>query len=259
MVVYIIHNISLDMTASIKILNLQKRFGDIRALDGLNLEICKGEIFGLLGPNGAGKSTTINILSGLIDPTSGTAIVGGYDITKDPVKVKKIIGVCPQHSAYFKYMTGRENIHFFGDLHGLPQKLIKERASELIEKIGLSDSADRKTSGYSGGMIRRINLAMALISNPNIAFLDEPTVAMDPQSRRATWDFIEEYRSSGKTVILTTHYIEEAEELADRVGIIDHGKLIALNSPRALIEANGGENLEDVFIGLTGRKIREGI
>lgn len=247
------------MNTSIKIENLKKRFGKIIALDGLNLEIKKGEIFGLLGPNGAGKSTIINILSGLIDPTEGSAIVGGFDIAKDPLRVKEIIGVCPQHSSYYNYMTGRENIHLFGNLHGMQQSLIKERASYLVEKIGLSEAADRKSGGYSGGMVRRINLAMALINNPDIAFLDEPTVAMDPQSRRATWEFIEDFRSNGKTVILTTHYIEEAEELADRVGIIDQGKLIALDTPRKLIEDNGGEDLEDVFIGITGRNIREGI
>lgn len=247
------------MKYAIQIENLVRRFGDVSALDGLSLEIEEGEIFGLLGPNGAGKSTTINILSGLLNPTSGSAKVGGYDITKDPGNVKKIIGVCPQHSAYYKYLTGRENIKLFGDLHGMPKALISERSAQLIEKIGLEEAADRKSDGYSGGMVRRINLAMALINDPQIAFLDEPTVAMDPQSRRATWDFIEEFRSSGKTVILTTHYIEEAEELADRVGIIDHGKLIALDTPRALIDSNGGENLEDVFIGITGRKIREAV
>ena len=247
------------MKHAIQIENLVKRFGDVTALDGLSLEIEEGEIFGLLGPNGAGKSTTINILSGLLAPTQGSAKVGGFDIAKDPENVKKIIGVCPQHSAYYKYMTGRENIKLFGDLHGMPKKLINERSAKLIEKIGLEEAADRKSDGYSGGMVRRINLAMALINDPDIAFLDEPTVAMDPQSRRATWDFIEEFRRSGKTVILTTHYIEEAEELADRVGIIDHGKLIALDTPQALIDANGGENLEDVFIGITGRKIREAV
>ena len=247
------------MKYAIQIEKLVKRFGDITAVDGLSLDIAEGEIFGLLGPNGAGKSTIINILSCLLEPTSGSASVGGYDIMKNPEKIKGLIGVCPQHSAYYKYLTGRENIKIFGDLHGMPKALINERAAELIEKIGLEEAADRKTSGYSGGMVRRINLAMALINDPKIAFLDEPTVAMDPQSRRATWDFIEEFRANHKTVILTTHYIEEAEALADRVGIIDQGRLIALDTPRALIESNGGENLEDVFIGFTGRRIREEI
>jgi ABC-2 type transport system ATP-binding protein len=247
------------MKNAIQINNLFKRFGDVTAVDGLSLNIKEGEIFGLLGPNGAGKSTTINILSGILQPTSGSAFVGGYDITVDPDNVKRLIGVCPQHSAYYKYLTGRENIKLFGDLHGMPKALIKERSAHLIEKIGLEEAADRKSSSYSGGMARRINLAMALINDPDIAFLDEPTVGMDPQSRRATWGFIEEFRQSGKTVILTTHYIEEAEELTDRVGIIDNGMLIALDTPQALMEVNGGDNLEDVFIGLTGRKIREAI
>jgi len=244
---------------AIKIDGLVKRFGDVTAVDGLSLEIREGEIFGLLGPNGAGKSTTINILSGLVKPTSGSALVGGYDIVKGASKVRKIIGVCPQQSAYYKYLTGRENISMFGELHDMGRRLIKERTADLIQKIGLDEAADRKAGGYSSGMVRRVNLAMALVHNPQIAFLDEPTVAMDPQSRRATWGFIEEFRESGRTVILTTHYIEEAEELADRVGIIDNGKLIALDTPRALMDANGGDNLEDVFIGLTGRKIREAV
>ena len=247
------------MENAIQIKDLFKCFGDVTAVDGLSLNIEEGEIFGLLGPNGAGKSTTINILSGILQPTSGSAFVAGYDITEDPGSVKRLIGVCPQHSAYYKYLTGRENIKLFGDLHGMPKALIEERSAHLIEKIGLVEAADRKSSSYSGGMVRRINLAMALINDPEIAFLDEPTVGMDPQSRRATWDFIEEFRRSGKTVILTTHYIEEAEEFPDRVGIIDRGMLIALDTPQALMEVNGGDNLEDVFIGLTGRRIREAI
>lgn len=247
------------MKYAIKIDNLSKRFDSVTALDGISLEIREGEIFGLLGPNGAGKSTTINILSGILPPTSGSALVGGYNIVEDPVEVKKLIGVCPQHSAYYKYLTGRENIAMFGDLHGLDKKVIRERTDDLIKKIGMEESANRKAGEYSGGMVRRVNLAMALINDPSIVFLDEPTVAMDPQSRRATWGFIEDYRSNGRTVILTTHYIEEAEELADRVGIIDNGKLIALGTPRDLIDGNGGGTLEDVFIGLTGRSIREEI
>jgi len=153
------------MQHAIHIENLVKKFGDIKAVDGLSLDIAEGEIFGLLGPNGAGKSTIINILSCLLEPTSGSASVGGYDIKKDSVKIKGLIGVCPQHSAYYKYLTGRENIKIFGELHGMPKALINERSAELIEKIGLEEAADRKTSGYSGGMVRRINLAMALIND----------------------------------------------------------------------------------------------
>ena len=247
------------MKYAIQIENLVKRFDDVTAIDDLSLNIKEGEIFGLLGPNGAGKSTTINILSGILQPTSGSVYVRGFDVTLDPGKVKRFIGVCPQTSSYYKYLTGRENIKLFGDLHGMPEALILRRTNSLIERLGLDKTADRKSSDYSGGMVRRINLAMALINDPEVAFLDEPTVAMDPQSRKATWGFIEEFRQSGKTVILTTHYIEEAEALADRVGVIDHGDLIALDTPEKLMESYGVDNLEEVFIELTGRKIREGI
>ena len=245
--------------SAIEILNLVKRFDDITAVDDLTFNVEKGEIFGLLGPNAAGKSTTINILTGLLEPTSGSATVGGYDIIKENGKVRGIIGLCPQETSYYKYMTGRENIELFGNLHGMPKDILKNRAEMLLEKIGLSEAADRKTGQYSGGMVRRVNLAMALIHDPDIAFLDEPTVAMDPQSRRATWDFIEEQKRNNKTVILTTHYIEEAEALADRVGIIDNGKLIALDTPKALMEEHEAEDLEQVFIEITGRKIREAV
>ena len=245
--------------SAIEILNLVKRFDDITAVDDLTFNVEKGEIFGLLGPNAAGKSTTINILTGLLEPTSGSATVGGYDIIKENGKVRGIIGLCPQETSYYKYMTGRENIELFGNLHGMPKDILKNRTEMLLEKIGLSEAADRKTGQYSGGMVRRVNLAMALIHDPDIAFLDEPTVAMDPQSRRATWDFIEEQKRNNKTVILTTHYIEEAEALADRVGIIDNGKLIALDTPKALMEEHEAEDLEQVFIEITGRKIREAV
>ena len=245
--------------SAIEIQNLVKNFGEITAVDDLTFNVVKGEIFGLLGPNGAGKSTTINILTGLLEPTSGSATVGGYDIIKDNGKVREIIGLCPQETSYYKYMTGRENIELFGNLHGMPKDELKNRTEMLLDKIGLAEAADRKTGQYSGGMVRRVNLAMALIHDPEIAFLDEPTVAMDPQSRRATWDFIEEQKRNSKTVILTTHYIEEAEALADRVGIIDNGKLIALDTPRALMEKHEAEDLEQVFIEITGRKIREAV
>jgi ABC-2 type transport system ATP-binding protein len=250
---------SVETGKAIEIKRLVKRFGDIVAVDGLSLDIYRGEVFGLLGPNGAGKTTIINILAGLVKPTKGSASVGGLDVDKQIGKIREIIGVCPQQSAYYKYLTGRENIGMYGELHSMDAELIKSRTQHLVEKIGLTESIDRKTDGYSGGMVRRINLAMALIHDPPFVFLDEPTAAMDPQSRRATWDFIRDFKERDKTVILTTHYIEEAEELADRVGIIDHGKLIALNTPKALIEENGGGNLEDVFIKLTGRRIREEI
>ncbi|MFX0121720.1 MAG: ABC transporter ATP-binding protein, partial [Candidatus Hodarchaeota archaeon] len=197
----------------IKVTNLVKKFGDLLAVDDLSFEVKSGESFGLLGPNGAGKSTTINIMTGLLHQTSGTAIIGGYDVRSNPQKIREMIGVCPQEPAFYPYLTGRENVEFFGNLHGMPKDLLKQRTDKLLELVGLVEGATRQAGKYSGGMIRRISLVMALINDPEIAFLDEPTVAMDVQSRRATWEFIKELKSQGKTVILTTHYIEEAESL----------------------------------------------
>ena len=242
---------------AILIENLTKKFEDKVALENLSLKVAKGELFGLLGPNGAGKTTTISIICGLIKPTSGTAKILDYDIQKDPQKIKEQIGVCIQETAIYPYLTGKENMELFGKLYGMNQKAIRERTTMLLDKMALTDEAKRVTAKYSGGMKRRLSLALALIHDPQIAFLDEPTVAMDPQSRRAVWDFIKAQKEHGKTIILTTHYMEEAEELCDRVGIIDRGKLIALGSPKELIAKNSVKNLEDVFIQLTGRKMRE--
>jgi ABC-2 type transport system ATP-binding protein len=242
---------------AITIQNLTKKFEDKTALDNLSLQIAKGELFGLLGPNGAGKTTTINILCGVIKPTSGEAQIYGYDVQKETQKVKELIGVCPQETAIYPYLSGAENLELFGNLHGMSKKLLKERSKLLLGKLGLSEDAKRLSAKYSGGMKRRLSLILALIHDPQLVFLDEPTVAMDPQSRHAVWDFIREQKKQGKTVILTTHYMEEAEELCDRVGIIDHGKLIALGTPRDLIAEGQVKNLEELFIKLTGRTIRE--
>ena len=237
--------------------NLTKRFEDVTAVDGLSLEVEKGELFGLLGPNGAGKTTTINVLCGLLEPTSGSVRVGGCDAQKELNKVKELIGVCPQDTAVFSYLTGRENVELFGNLHAMPKEKLKKNTEELLRKLDLLDDANRRVGKYSGGMRRRLNLIMALVSDPEIAFLDEPTVAMDVQSRHAVWDFIKDLKKQNKTVILTTHYMEEAEELCDRVGIIDYGKLIALGTPEQLKDKFGAKNLEKVFIQLTGRRIKE--
>ncbi len=242
---------------AIVIKHLTKKYEDVKALDDVSLIVEKGELFGLLGPNGAGKTTTINILCGLIKPTSGTAIVGSFDVQKETARVKELIGVCPQETAIYPYLTGSENVELFGNLHSMTKENIKSRRNMLLEKLGLTHEAKRKAEKYSGGMKRRLSLILALIHDPQIAFLDEPTVAMDPQSRHAVWDFIKELKKEGKTIILTTHYMEEAEALCNRVGIVDHGKLIAIGSPKELISKGGATNLEDVFINLTGRRIRE--
>src|SRR4030043_803562 len=243
--------------SAIVIESLVKKFEDVTAVDGINLQVSKGELFGLLGPNGAGKTTTINVLCGLLKPTSGSATVGGYDGQKETSKVKKLTRVCPQDTPVYPYLTGRENAEFFGNLHAMPKEKLKKNVDALLQRLSLLEDSKRRVGKYSGGMKRRLNLILALVHDPEIVFLDEPTVAMDPQSRHAVWDFIRDLKKNGKTVILTTHYMEEAETLCDRVGIIDHGKLIALGAPTDLMRQYKAKNLEDVFIQLTGRKIRE--
>jgi ABC-2 type transport system ATP-binding protein len=243
--------------ASIIIDHLSKKYQDVTALDDLTLQVEKGELFGLLGPNGAGKTTVINILCGLVKPASGTATVCGYDCQKQSAKVKGLIGVCTQETAIYPYLTGKENVELFGNLHTMDKAKLNARRDMLLRKMGLAEDAKRRAGKNSGGMKRRLSLTIALINDPEIAFLDEPTVALDPQSRHAVWDFLKELKKEERTIILTTHYMEEAEELCDRVGIIDHGKLIAIGTPKKLIAENQVNNLEDLFLKLTGRTIRE--
>ncbi len=237
--------------------HLSKTFHDVTAVDNLSLRVEAGELFGLLGPNGAGKTTTIHILCGLLKPTAGTARVCGFDIHTQAQEIKDRIGVCIQETAVYPYLTGTENIDLFGNLYTMDKKTLLVRRTMLLTKMGLLDDANRKAGKYSGGMKRRLSVILALIHDPSVAFLDEPTVAMDPQSRHALWDLIRELKGSGKTIVLTTHSMEEAEALCDRVGIIDHGRLIALGSPRQIIASHHAKNLEEVFIQLTGRTIRE--
>jgi len=239
--------------------SLGKQFDDITAVRDLNLEIRQGEMFGFLGPNGAGKTTTIRMLCGLTKPTTGSAHIAGFDIQKEPLKVKERIGVCPQEAAVFKFLTGMENIELFGNLYGMDPKVLKERAASLVRQADFTKAADRKTKGYSGGMMRQLNLLIALISDPEIVFLDEPTVGMDARARRRPWEFIGALKEQGKTVILTTHYIEEAQALSDRVGIIDYGEMIELDTPQALMKKHESKDLEDVFLKITGRRIVEGL
>jgi ABC-2 type transport system ATP-binding protein len=239
--------------------NLVKKFDDILALDKLNLEIMEGELFSLLGPNGAGKTTTINILTGIMKPTNGTATIAGFDVTKNMHEIKKIIGVCPQEAAIFQFLNAKENIEVIGSLHSVSKKEIEKRTNDFLELLGLTEASKRKAGGYSGGMLRKLNLMMALINDPKIAFLDEPTVGMDARSRRNTWEFIGSLKRENKTIILTTHYIEEAEVLSDRVGIIDSGKLVEIGSPEELKNEYNAKNLEQVFLNITGRRITEGL
>ncbi len=244
---------------AINIQNLVKKYEDITAVNNLNLKIKNGELFSLLGPNGAGKTTTINVLSGLVNQTDGLAFVGGYNVRKELKFVKQLIGVCPQEAAIYKFLTGKENLKLFGNLHGMQKKEIEERIEYLLKTLDFEDASQRKVKGYSGGMLRKLNMLMALIHDPKIAFLDEPTVGMDPRARRKVWGFIRALKEQQKTIILTTHYMEEAEVLSDRVGIIDYGELIAIGTPKELIKKYEVKNLEEVFLKITGRRIVEGI
>lgn len=244
--------------AEIVIEGLVKRFGDVLAVNGLNLQICKGEFFGFLGPNGAGKTTTISILCGLLAPTAGAVHIGGLDIRTNMQRIKERIGVCPQESAAFKFLTGWENIELMGQLHGMDNSTLKARVDDLLDQTDLNDAAGRRAKGYSGGMMRQLNLLMALVSDPEIVFLDEPTVGMDARARRRTWEYIEALKDQNKTVILTTHYIEEAQALSDRVGIIDYGELVGLGTPQELMVEHDAKDLEEVFLKITGRRIAEG-
>lgn len=250
---------------SIEVQNLRKVFrgkkgyDDVIAVDDVSFKVKSGELFGFLGPNGAGKTTLINMLIGLLKPTSGTAIVNGYDLHDGISHIKELIGVCPQEPSVFKFLTGIENIELFGKLHSMKKAEIKDKTNKLLEILDLSKASRRKTKGYSGGMLRQLNMIIALIHDPKIAFLDEPTVGMDPRVRRATWEFIGSLKTKSKTIFLTTHYIEEAEALCDRVAIIDYGKIIEIGAPQDLIKKYEVENLEGVFMKITGRRIMEGV
>jgi ABC-2 type transport system ATP-binding protein len=206
-----------------------------RAVDGVDLYVSPGEIYGFLGPNGAGKSTTVHVLTTLLPPTSGTARVGGYDVVKDGPKVRGLIGVALQEAALDPLLTGRDHLRLQATLQGVRKDQRAARAEELLHRVGLADAADRKVSGYSGGMKRRLDLALALIHSPRILFLDEPTTGLDPQSRTALWEEVSLLRREDRvTVFLTTQYLEEADVLADRVGIIDQGKIVAEGTPAEL-------------------------
>ena len=211
-----------------------------RAVDGIDLEVAPGEIYGFLGPNGAGKSTTVLMLTTLLPPTSGTARVAGFDVVKHGPEVRRAIGAALQEAALDPLLTGRDHLRLQTMLQGIPRPERRGRVDELLERVGLDFAADRKVGGYSGGMKRRLDLALALVHRPRLIFLDEPTTGLDPQSRMALWEEVARLRrEDGVTVFLTTQYLEEADVLADRVGIIDHGRIVAEGTPAALKEEIG--------------------
>lgn len=229
------------MTLIIEAQRLSKQFAPDQpaAVKDFSLSIAAGEIFGLLGPNGAGKTTTISMLCGLLKPTSGTALIDGHDINTDALAAKQAIGLIPQDIALYPTLSARQNLRFWGEMYGLSGKTLFNRIEEVLEKIGLTDRADDKIQTYSGGMKRRVNIGAGLLHKPKIVFMDEPTVGIDPQSRRAILDMTKQLNAEGMAVLYTTHYMEEAQELSDRIGIMDTGELIALGTLDELTQTVG--------------------
>jgi ABC-2 type transport system ATP-binding protein len=217
---------------AVQTFKLTKEFDGLVAVNGVDLEINKGELFSLLGPNGAGKTTTIRMLCCLLKPTNGTASILGYDVVKTPFAVKKLIGVSPQDTILSERLNCWENLALIGKVHGLSSNEVEERSKELLETMGLMERAKDGVRKFSGGMKRRLSIAMALVSDPEVVFLDEPTLGLDPQARRAIWEYIAELKGK-KTILLTTHYMEEADFLSDRIGIIDEGRVVALGTSQS--------------------------
>jgi len=240
--------------------NLHKSFNDHKAVNGISFHIQKGEIFGLLGPNGAGKTTTIRILSTVLEPDHGEVTIGGFSVTQNPGEVHQLIGMCPQELALYEDLSAFDNLVFFGRMVGLDKKDALSQTKSNLELMELTDRAKDKVSKFSGGMKRRINLAIALMGHPQLIFLDEPTVGIDPQSRNKIYETIENLRDGGMTILYTTHYMEEAERLCHKVAIMDGGQIIALDTPVGLKSQIGNPEevtLEDVFLKMTGRGLRD--
>jgi ABC-2 type transport system ATP-binding protein len=250
----------MSATSAIEIINLYKTYkgAEDPALNGISLSVPQGEIFGLLGPNGAGKTTTINILCGILKASSGKAHIAGLEIGKDMKEIKRTIGVVPQDIALYPSLTSRENLSFIGSMYNLKGKELKSRIDENLQIFGLHKFANRTVRTYSGGMKRRLNLIAGIMHRPKILFLDEPTVGIDVQSRTVIIDFLKKLNIEGTTIIYTSHYLEEAEQLCSYIAIIDLGKIIIQGRPLNLIQEHpAAGNLETLFLQLTGRKLRD--
>jgi ABC-2 type transport system ATP-binding protein len=233
-----------DSIPVISIENLKKSFGKVPVLDGINLTVKRGEMLALLGPNGAGKTTTVRILSTLLAPDDGDVRVNGFDVVKDADRVRRSIGLTGQYAAVDEFLSGRENLEMMGRLYHLDRTKSKGRAEELLEQFDLIDAADRPAKTYSGGMRRRLDLAASLVATPPVIFLDEPTTGLDPRSRLAMWNVIQQLKNEGATILLTTQYLEEADKLADQIAVIDHGKVIAHGTAEELKARVGRERIE---------------
>ncbi|MEJ8642737.1 ATP-binding cassette domain-containing protein [Streptomyces sp. MS1.HAVA.3] len=234
------------MPGAIHAEGLVKTFGDVRALDGVDLDVPEGTVLGLLGPNGAGKTTAVRVLTTLLRPDSGKAVVAGIDVLKHPNEVRRAIGLSGQFAAVDEYLTGRENLQMVGQLYQMKAKAAKARAAELLDRFNLSDAADRTAKTYSGGMRRRLDLAAALVVSPPVMFMDEPTTGLDPRNRQQLWGIIQELVAGGTTLLLTTQYLEEADHLAHDICVVDHGKVIARGTSDQLKARTGGERVEVV-------------
>jgi ABC-2 type transport system ATP-binding protein len=251
---------------TLRLEGVRKRYGALVAVDGLDLEARPGEILGLLGPNGAGKTTTVSLATGLIEPDEGRVTIEGAGSPTLP-QARQRLGVAPQALAVYDSLSGRENVRFFGALSGLSGRALAERVEWALDFVGLVERAGDRVAGYSGGMKRRLNLAAAVVHDPEIVLLDEPTVGVDPQSRNLVFENVLALRARGRAIVYTTHYMEEAERLCDRVAIVDHGRLLAQGAVPELLAAHGGldappvrverAGLENVFLRLTGRRLRD--
>ncbi|CAL9422451.1 MULTISPECIES: ABC transporter ATP-binding protein [Streptomyces] len=240
-------------TAAITVEGLRKRYGDVQAVDGVSLTVERGEFYGILGPNGAGKTTTLEITEGLRRPDEGTVrLLGESPFPRNPELLRRM-GVQLQASAFFERLTAREQIRTFASLYGVPA----ERADAMLETVGLTEKAGTRENKLSGGQAQRLSIACALVHDPELVFLDEPTTGLDPQARRNLWDLLRAINDEGRTVVLTTHYMDEAETLCDRVAVMDHGRVLRVGAPSELVGELGAASLEDVFLQLTGREYRQ--
>jgi ABC-2 type transport system ATP-binding protein len=241
----------------IAVQGLSKRFGELRAVDRISFEVARGELFGLLGPNGAGKTTTISMVSGLLRPDEGIVTIGEHNLWERPREAKRLLGLVPQEVALYEEFNAKENLFFWGGLYGIARAELKESVNEILRRVGLSDRAREPVSRYSGGMKRRLNLAIGLVHRPQVLLLDEPTVGIDPQARNAILEIIREIARQGTTILFTTHHLEEDEKLCDRIAIMDHGRILQTGSVRELARVVGDRDVITLRGGFTAAQIQQ--
>jgi ABC-2 type transport system ATP-binding protein len=242
---------------AIRVSNLRKFFGEIKAVQGVSFDVQSGEIFGLLGPNGAGKTTTISMLATLLRPDEGDAFVMGHSIRRDPMAVKSVLGVVPQEIALYEDLSARENLTFWGKMYSLRGAGLRQRVNEVLELIGLSDRANGRVGTFSGGMKRRVNIGVALLHKPQVIYMDEPTAGIDPQSRRNILDNVVALKNQGMTVLYTTHYMEEAQELCNHIAIMDHGRIMACGTHEELVQLVGEQTRIDLTLNVEASRVLE--